>query len=181
MHIRNKIDICDDGKPRSRKFDHVDKLIVHRIGDSLGETGVEIAAAFRDESTYAAGSYTGGNMPYHFVIRKTGVIDQCLTLSDHAPHARRWNASGLAVAVVGDFRVHEPAPAQVEALRAFCGLRVLYGLQVVGHTELPGASKDKNKQCPGNKLNMNQLRSDAAAYAAQHARQMVEACGIDFR
>ena len=171
MHIRNKIDICDDGKPRSRKFEHVDKLIIHRIGDTLGETGVEIAA----------GSYTGGNMPYHFVIRKTGVIDQCLTLGDNAPHARRWNASGLAVAVVGDFRVHEPTLAQREALKAFCGLWLLYGLEVVGHDELPGASKDKNKQCPGHKLEMNQLRHDAAAYAAQHARQCVEACGIDFR
>ena len=178
--INNIITRCDDGKPRSRKFETVDKLIIHRIGESLGTTGEEIAEAFRDTSKWAAGSYTGGEMPYHFIIRKDGTIDQCLTLGDHAPHARRWNASGLAVALIGDFRKHAPTPEQWDALKRFCGLWVLYGLKLYGHTELPGGSKDPSKSCPGNMLDMDELRREAEAHAAELARTAVEWAGVSF-
>ena len=181
LYVTNKICECDDGKPRSRKFETVDKLIVHRIGESLGSTGAQIAEAFRDTSRWAAGSYTGGQMPYHFVIRECGTVDQCLTLGDHAPHARRWNASGLAVAVIGDFRSIAPTPEQWDALKSFCGLWTLYGLKVYGHDELPGGSKDPSKACPGKMLNMNSLRIEAAAVAAELARDAIRLAGVSFQ
>ncbi len=180
MKIENVINQCDDGKPRSRKFETVDKLIVHRIGESLGTTGEEIAEAFRNTSKWAAGSYTGGEIPYHFIVRTDGTIDQCLTLGDHAPHARRWNASGLAVALIGDFRSIAPTPEQWDALTRFCGLWVLYGLKLYGHDELPGGSKDPSKACPGVMLNMDTLRIEAEATAAEYAKTAVEWSGVSF-
>ena len=180
LFIRNQIAHCSDEKPRGRKFENVDKLIIHRVGASLGGNGPSIAAAFRDQSQFAAGSYTGGEMPYHFVLRENGIIDQCLTLGDHAPHARRFNATGLALAVVGDFRIAAPGVDQWEALRAFCGLWFLYGLEVYGHDELPGASKDPAKACPGRFLDMNVLRIEASSSADNEAQSLLQMYGFDF-
>jgi len=88
MVIFDRINECDDGKPRERELVKLKKVVVHKIGKELGSTGVEIARAFRDTSKYAAGSYTGGQMPYTFIIRVDGSIDQCLTLKDTGPHAK---------------------------------------------------------------------------------------------
>ena len=178
--IRNRIAECNDGKHRSRNFENVDRLIVHRIGASLGADGPTIAAAFRDQSRFAAGSYTGGEMPYHFVIRENGTVDQCLTLGDNAPHARRFNVSGLAVGVIGDFRRHAPTPEQWQALREFCGLWLLYGLDVYGHDELPGGSKNPAKQCPGRFLDLPTLRIEASSFADNEAQALLQMSGICF-
>ena len=70
MVIFDRIIECDDGKPREREIVDLKKVIIHKIGRELGATGPEIALAFRDTSKYAAGSYTGGQFPYNFVIRE---------------------------------------------------------------------------------------------------------------
>tara|TARA_R100000234_G_scaffold37634_1_gene22268 strand:+ start:1762 stop:2322 length:561 start_codon:yes stop_codon:yes gene_type:complete len=181
MQVEDVIAQCDDGKPRRRDFESVTKLIVHRIGGELGKDAIEIAKSFQDTRRFKAGAYTDGNMPYHFIITRHGRVQQALTLGDHAPHAKRFNSTGLAVALIGDFRVYPPSFEQYEALKRFAGFWRLYGLEVHGHTELHGASSDPNKACPGHLLNMQKLRADADEVAAELARGMLEFQGVSFR
>jgi hypothetical protein len=159
-YVINKITECDDGKPRMREISKIEKVVVHKVGDSLGETGPEIARSFKDTSKYAAGSYTGGEMPYTFIIRKDGTIDQCLPMTDTGPHARKWNSSSVSVACIGDFTKHAPTNEQecalIDLLTALAG----YGLTIHGHTELPGSSSDPKKQCPGPHLDLNAMRNE---------------------
>ena len=149
-YVLNKITECDDGKPRMREISKIDKVVVHKVGDSLGETGPEISRSFKDTSKYAAGSYTGGQMPYTFIIRKDGT----------SPHAKRWNSSSVSVACIGDFTKHAPTNEQecalIDLLTALAG----YGLTIHGHTELPGSSSDPKKQCPGPHLDLNAMRNE---------------------
>lgn len=181
MQVEDVIAQCDDGRLRRRDFESVSKLIVHRIGGELGKDAIEISKAFQDTRKYKAGSYTGGHMPYHFVINRDGRVQQALTLGDNAPHAKRYNSTGVAVALIGDFRVYPPSFEQYDALKRFAGFWRLYGLEIHGHDELHGASSDPNKACPGHLLPMGKLRSDADEVAAELARGMLEFQGVTFR
>lgn len=178
LKIRDVIELCDDKKPRSRKWEKVDRLVVHRIGESLGHDAISISEKFNDQSKYAAGSYTGGNVPYHFFIPKSGTVEQALELGDNAPHARRFNARALAVACIGDFRVEKPTQAQYQSLTEICGLFRLLGLSIWGHSELPGGRSNASKQCPGPLLDMSQLRVDADRAASDWRDHLLSMHGI---
>jgi len=129
--------------------------------------GPAVAARFADRRlapkgapswTRRPGTYTGGEMPYTFLARTDGIIDQCLPVRELAPHARRWNTAGLSLAAAGDFRRRKPTPAQLSAVVYFSALWWAAGLQIVGHTELPDASTDPTKRCPGEHLAPNNIR-----------------------
>ena len=160
MVVINQIEECNDGKDRPREISRIEKVVVHKIGPALGETGAAIARSFRDTSKFAAGSYTGGQMPYTFIIRTDGTIDQCLQLTDIGPHAKRWNTSSVSIALIGDFTKHEPTNAQFCSLIELCVPLYSYGMTIHGHTELPGSSGDPSKQCPGAYLDLNLLRTE---------------------
>ena len=162
MVIFDRINECDDGKPRERELVKLKKVVVHKIGASLGATGPEIARAFRDTSKNAAGAWTGGQMPYTFIIRVDGSIDQCLSLKDTGPHAKRWNTESVSIALIGDFTKHEPTEEQWLSLIELCIELASYGLTIHGHTELPGSSSDPAKQCPGPLLDLDALRAEVA-------------------
>ena len=134
-------------------------MVIHRC--ELGDTAEDIAHAYRTRPSAAA--VTGGEMPYTFVVQRDGVIEQALLLSDVGPHARRWSPRGFGVAVIGDFRMREPSPAQWEAVRALghvctgflggCG-------RIVAHDELEGGMSDATKACPGSWFGMARMRDE---------------------
>mgnify|MGYP003112647175 CR=1 FL=1 len=176
--VINKIAECDDGKPKPRKIQRIEKFVVHRIGDSLGETAEEIAVAFRDTSKYAAGSYTNAQQPYTWIIRKDGTIEQALAMTDTGPHAKRWNTRSVSVALIGDFTKHKPTDAQWDSLVNLSVAMLRMGFTIHGHTELPGSSGDLNKRCPGPHLNMEQLRKEARSKINEAALQHLLDMGI---
>lgn len=156
---------CRGKRHISRLLNGVDRIIIHRIGGTLGETGQEISDWF---TTHEEGQ-TGLKTPYHFIIRKDGTIDQLLALTKLAPHARRYNRTSVAIACIGDFRRHVPTPEQIVSLERLCAImsRFLRGAQISGHTELPQASLDPKKVCPGKKLDLRQLRFAVAERLAK--------------
>ncbi len=164
--INDMLAESDDGRHRERSIESVTMAVVHQIGPSLGHTGAEIALAFQDVSTpHSAGQYTGQEMPYTWVIRcdPVGTIDQCLALTDTGPHAKRWNAKSCSIAVVGEFNRHEPNNGQICSLIDL--LVLLHGAgitEIHGHTELPGATSDPLKRCPGKHLDMDAIRKEVA-------------------
>lgn len=137
------------------------KLIcVHRCG--VGARANDIHLAYRDTTRWSAGYYTGGKFPYHFLILRDGLVEQCLPISYNAPAAlKALNADGIHIALVGDMR-NNPATAEQEvALVQLCHLlqnAYAWKLGVRGHTDTAGSSADPNKSCPGSKLDLDHLR-----------------------
>lgn len=162
FRVIDRIEECFDGKRIDRSLGGITHIVVHRLGTSLGTTAREVAAAFRDTSNHwSAGSYTGGQVPYSLFIGQNGDIEQLLELKDIGWHARRWSRPGIGIAVSGDFRTDEhPTPQQWESLVSVCAI-LGYWIRVYhlcGHDELPRASADPYKRCPGKNLNMDDLR-----------------------
>ena len=154
MHLRH--DIGNNVRLRRAA---IDKLVIHRTAQkSLDELNV----LFQDVSVG-----TGGKFPYHIVIFSSGTTVQCVPLNRAAPGALLYNDSGIQIALTGDFRFSKkPTVEQQSALESICGLLFkLYGrLQIVGHTEMPGASTETNKICPGTGLDLKKLRDKIAEY-----------------
>ena len=104
------------------------------------------------------GAWTGGETPYTVLILTDGSIEQALKFQDRGAHARRWNSVGVGVAVVGDFQRGAPTAEQwVSCVELGAALHA-WGCAEKGHTELPGASRDPTKECPGRHFDMDALR-----------------------
>lgn len=144
-------------------------VVVHRIEVSqedpaYGDAPTEVARFFREHPIGVRA--TGGQMPYAVLIEPDGTVTQALPLTRVAPHAVRQSPTTVGVGVIGDFRHRPPSEAQRAALR-----QVLVGLArqlgcaadaIAGHDELPGASRDPDKICPGSHLSLQVLRAEVA-------------------
>ena len=146
---------CYNGKSRELERKRLRYVIVHRI--SLEAVHIEddeldaglLCRAFADVGELAA--VTGGQPPYHFLVRTNGQAEQCLPISARGAHCKGYNAESIAVAVVGDFTKRPPSSHQYQAVVRLCAaLSVINrGLIIAGHTDLPGGSSDPDKVCPG--------------------------------
>lgn len=110
---------------------------------------------------YNVGLGTGGRTPYHFLIRKNGDIEQMLPISARGTHAKGYNWQSVGVAIAGNSETNEIPDCQFKSLKLVCLIlgRINNGLIVAGHTDLPGASSDPNKRCPGKYLNIDLLNT----------------------
>ncbi len=177
MMIADRTLQCASPRTRPRKVEKIDLIVIHRC--DIAEDAVQTARVFIDDP--AMKQYTGGMMPYTFYICKNGIIEQALPVGDLTPHARRWNARGLGVALSGDFREDRPTQAQMRALVMFCRMWSGMGIeQIKGHDELAGGSIDPDKSCPGRFLNMNQLRREVLDCREEHARTELVKTGVVF-
>jgi hypothetical protein len=155
----------------------IEGVVVHRIGKELGLTGHEVARSFADTSTkFSAGSYTGGRVPYTFLVRPDGQVDQMLALYDVGPHALRWSTRSIGLACSGDFRKHKPTAEQwLAASQMATAIRMWIGptCWVEGHTDLPDATKDKTKECPGRLWDMRAFRGEVHQAAEQDSEALM--------
>ncbi len=150
---------CANANSTRRDIRRIHTLVLHRTDLSrntphnphpisdLMLTGPELAKRFR-----VRGLGTGGLTPYHFLVLVDGAVQQLLPLSVVGSHARDYNYASIAVAVVGaKLETQPPLHVQSDSLvRLVAVLRGINGgLDVVGHTDLPGASEDPKKKCPG--------------------------------
>lgn len=182
VKIINQIDKSSGLAPRTRKLEKISKLVVHRIGASVGRSGLEVSDAFRDTSKYAPGSYTGGQLAYHFIIREDGTVDQCLRLRDVGLHAAKFNTCSIGIALVAThetFTKYAPTPEQWESLISLCRLLAAPGVTIHGHTELGrDATSDPTKDCPGPMVDLDTLRSEVASLAVASAVEAAEGAGV---
>jgi hypothetical protein len=159
-----------------RKKEEILGVVVHRIEVSqedaaFPDTPAGIERFFREHPV--GRKATGGRMPYPIVIDAQGGVVQCVPLDRVTPHARVHNPTTIGVACIGDFR-HRPLPrAQEQALLAVCtALLAELGLGVThlaGHDELAGGRADLDKECPGARIDMDELRDRVAARLAAGA------------
>jgi N-acetyl-anhydromuramyl-L-alanine amidase AmpD len=194
MKIVDITEKVDDRKEKVRDFDKIRTLAVHRVGrllnrqgqvvSNLGRKAEEICGRFISDPEVA--KYTGGELAYTFIIEEDGTIKQCLPIDDVGQHAKRWNATALGVAVVGDFRYEEPTPQQhtalVDLLVALAQAWALDPMEAVkGHSELPGGSSTPEKRCPGPLLDMHSLRAEVRDFMRDAARQKLSEAGLAWK
>lgn len=102
-----------------------------------------------------------GKMPYTFIVKKDGEVEQALPLTYVSPGAVNLNTNFIQVAAVGDFRKTPLTVKQSSALvtlcRALCTITDTFDVR--GHMETDGASGDPKKDCPGEHLRMAGLRA----------------------
>lgn len=155
----------------------IEGVTAHRIGKELGLTGQEVIASFSNTSTkFSAGSYTGGRVPYTFLVRPDGQVDQMLALYDIGPHALRWSSRAIGLACSGDFRKHRPTAEQwLAASQIATAIRMWIGptCWIEGHTDLPDATKDKTKECPGKLWDMHAFRGEVHQVAEQDSESLL--------
>lgn len=139
-----------------RPLSLIEALVVHR--QEMGETTLTCADAFSDRKLG-----TGGYMPYHFIVRRDGVIEQAVALEVAAPGASRLNRVGVQISVFGDFRKVSPPAAQSDALRDLL-LLLTYKIgkcSISGHTlAMAPYGGTPGKICPGDKLGLEIIRQD---------------------
>lgn len=133
-------------------------VVIHR--SESGHTGDEVARR-------APGAY-------HLFVRKDGTTD--LVLGDlgfevSGAHAVGFNRISVAIAVYGCFieappgiryKNQRPTQAQLDSVELLIlGLKWWLGrdLWVMGHTELPKASRDPSKVCPGPYFPLDAIRA----------------------
>jgi hypothetical protein len=176
VRVRNRIADCvrvNDSRHRTHEERLISRGALHRCSfqDRDAPLGivnemldaVQMAARFAVTDQYAPGYYTKGMLPYTFICRPSGIIEQLLPVTAIEAHAMRWNVQAVSLCCIGDFRKHKPTTAQWAAATEFCAVWRDYGIVFWGHDELPGASVDPNKECPGAKWNMRKFRSGVYA------------------
>ncbi len=145
MWVRNEIARCDDGKHRDRGM-KPKGIALHRFGLEIARDAFGIATFYRSHP-----QWTGGHMPYTFVFRPDGIVEQALPISEVGPHARRWSSPYIGCVFLGDFRKHAPSRAQwycgVDLITELCGW--MGHVTIARHDKLPGGSSSLNKECPG--------------------------------
>lgn len=179
MVITDRTAECYDGEGRILKPWHLKYIIVHRISLSQRTeanpkpipdkelNAVEIADRFKHPLMP-----TRGRPPYHAVVLqdRDATVEQMLPLSIKGAHALRHNWCSLAVAIVGNTDERPASKQQYEALRDICRVwaPINGGLLVVGHTELPGASGDPNKRCPGRYISLAPIAAEVNVCREYH-------------
>lgn len=153
----------------------VDTVLVHRIAVSEDAAGVAKWFETNPEGIeVSSGSKTGkGKMPYHFVIKRDGTIEQALRLNVRGPHAQSWNGRSVAVVLIGDFTKETPPTEQLEALEwlsRYLALALSPELRVYRHDELAGAA-GPGHICPGPKLDLSRVKQVMLAQVHNEAME----------
>lgn len=146
-------------KPWQVKYLVIHRLHLRRLGILDKDLdGAKIIEAFKNPKMK-----TKGRPPYHAVVKQDAGVEQMLPLAVKGAHAVGYNWQSWGIAVVGDFTKEKPVEGQTEALLEVCRVLAVAnsGLEIVGHTELPGASDDPNKVCPGEFLPLPWVRGGA--------------------
>lgn len=156
MRIYDRIDVCDDGKAKMRAQPAagitLHMFAVPGIHDAAG-----IARFYRAQT-----QWTGGQMPYTYVVCPDGSIEQALPLGEVGPHALRWSVPTIGIVHLGDFNKYTVPSAQwrasVELVAELCCAQSFSSTEVAGHTERPDATRSPDKVCPGRLWDMYAYR-----------------------
>ncbi len=93
-----------------------------------------------------------GDIGYHLVIDRSGVLWQGRSIRWQGAHVKNHNEGNIGVLVMGNFEEQKPTAAQIQTLRrVIVDLRRVYGVregQLYTHREWP----DADTLCPGRNL-----------------------------
>lgn len=185
--------ICNH-KAHARTENLLNRIAIHRCSFERSSkqfycqdeklNAIELASRFAVTDQYAPGYYTKGTIPYTFLIKKDGSIEQCLPVGAVSNHALRWNIPAVGIAVIGDHRREKCGVEQWNRVVDLCALWKSYGLRVYGHDELPFAMGDRTKKCPGKYFPMwkfrNAVNLKSTRMTKEEAKEKLTAQGVIF-
>lgn len=129
-------------------------VTVHHDGLDLLETGTARPAMADRIELYRSG-HRGkgwGDIGYHFVIDRSGVIWEGRELKWQGAHVKDRNEGNVGILLMGNFEIQQPTAAQLASLRqhlrAVCAYFSVPWTRVFSHREWPGAQT----LCPGKNL-----------------------------
>jgi len=154
--------LCPNKGAKYRTLGSLKYIVFHRIGGA----DVGLAAARRFQVSRIWGQGVGMKNPYHYYIDREGVIEIAAPMHEVTPHAWKKNRQSIGVGVLGDFRSEAPTAAQWQAALALC-LLLPPSLEICAHDELPLATSDPNKECPGRYFKVADLSQEVAEIRCQ--------------
>jgi hypothetical protein len=99
-----------------------------------------------------------GDIGYHFVIDRCGVVWEGRNLRWQGAHVKDRNEGNIGILVMGNFEVQRPTPAQLNSLKGHllvvCQAYNVPWTRVFSHQEWPGAQT----LCPGRNLQREFIR-----------------------
>jgi N-acetylmuramoyl-L-alanine amidase len=129
-------------------------VTIHHDGLDRLETGVARQAMADRIELYRSGHRARGwgDIGYHFVIDRSGVVWEARELKWQGAHVKDRNEGNVGILVMGNFEIQRPTDAQLTGLRnhlrAVCAYFSVPWTRVFSHREWPGAQT----LCPGGNL-----------------------------
>ncbi len=154
--------------PRTAKMNAmngVNRLTVHHEGNpepNYDNTPGEVVCSLRKIQNTHFRTLNAGDIAYHFVIDRQGVVWQGRDLRWQGAHTKGNNEHNVGVMCLGNFNIQQPTSAQVNTLQQLCqSLLISYQISprsMYGHQEL------RSTACPGRNLfdQVRRIRSDLA-------------------
>lgn len=144
---------------RNRDESSIDRIVIHHTAGNESDSGT----AARVLAGYAMNHVSAHGWPglgYHYAITKDGVIFKCNPYTRLTYHAKGGNATGIGIALMGNFMGKLPSADALESLRYLT--RILKAalpnpgairaesspVKVVGHREVKGSAT----ACPGDRF-----------------------------
>lgn len=154
--------------PRAEKMNPmngVNRLTVHHEGNpqpNYDSTPGEVVYSLRKIQNTHFRTLNAGDIAYHFVIDRQGVVWQGRDLRWQGAHTKGGNEHNVGVMCLGNFNLQQPTAPQLNTLQQLCqALMVTYQIPargMYGHREL------RSTACPGKNLyeQVCRIRSDLA-------------------
>jgi hypothetical protein len=139
---------------KMKPMNGVTRITVHHEGSAKPNNDVtqaQVAATLRLIQTQHRKRMGAGDIGYHFVIDRTGIVWQGREWGYQGAHVSGANPHNIGIMLLGNFEIQHPARQQLESLeRLVASLARKYGLdpatKVFRHCDFG------NTQCPGRNL-----------------------------
>lgn len=149
-----------------KEFKKFPTHIVLHTAAFRGEANAELITQWHLENGW-------DDIGYHYVITgsmfdKKSKIESGRPLHYHGAHARFFNHKSIGVCVTGHGDHMEWTQAQIDNLsKLVSDLMDAYQIplkKVIGHRDTPWEKLKRNKTCPGNLIDMNEIRKFILQY-----------------
>ncbi|MCD8138601.1 MAG: peptidoglycan recognition protein family protein [Planctomycetaceae bacterium] len=139
---------------KMKMMNGVKRITIHHEGSAKPNNDTaptQVAATLRLIQSQHRKRMGAGDIGYHFIIDRTGVIWQGRDWNYQGAHTSGANSNNLGVMLLGNFEIQQPTAQQIQSLNALVASLVRkYGLNPA--TDIFGHSDFCNTACPGKHL-----------------------------
>lgn len=139
---------------KMRPMNGVTRITIHHEGSAKpndDRNAAQVIETLRLIQSQHRKRMGAGDIGYHFIIDRTGVIWQGRDWAYQGAHTSGANPNNMGVMLLGNFEIQQPTQAQLASLQSLVGSLVRkYGLNP--QRDIFGHSDFCNTQCPGKHL-----------------------------
>lgn len=182
LHVENLIEVPTPKNGETRDLNDLEYIIMHRVG--WNDRHEWTKRGYPDNIVGVRQFYkieVGLSLPYTFIVTAIGEIQQGWPITHVSPHAKRFNVSGIGIAMLGDFRTRPVPERQLWAAEDLVAalFTTWPHLKVVAHDELgPSATSTPGKQCPGHMFNVKSFRERVKRLQYEHGARNLLQIGV---